>query len=184
MERPHSGEIVRPSAWYDATSGGPTSGRPRPGIMAETQAGPPNRKRAIQDVWARTLSQIPTALGRIAYLASLRDPNTGRYQHFGLAQLYSAEESDQALRESHGRVLSEWLNFSLAEQQDDLESYLASLEGDRATVLAAWTKLQSYRNLMPVDASAAESELFVTDLELILRLLRGEPSPSSPSPAA
>ena len=146
--------------------------------MAETQAGPPNRKRAIQDVWARTLSQIPTALGRIAYLASLRDPNTGRYEHFGLAQLYSAEESDQALRESHGQAFAEWLNFSLADQKDDLENYLASLGKDRGTVLEAWTKLQSYRNLLPVDASAAESELFVTDLELILRLLRGEPSPS------
>ena len=152
--------------------------------MAENQTGQANRRRAVQDVWARTLSQIPATLGRIAYLASLRNPNTGQYEHFGLAQMYSMEEADQALRESHRQAFAEWLNFPLARQREDLEEYVASLEGGRATVLEAWATLHSYRNLLPAAATEAESELFVTDLELILGLLRSEPSPSSPSPAA
>jgi hypothetical protein len=32
-------------------------------------------------LWRRTLSQIPSQFGRIAWLASLRNPNTGVYEH-------------------------------------------------------------------------------------------------------
>jgi hypothetical protein len=153
--------------------------------MVETKAGQPDRKRVIQDVWTRTLSQIPTTFGRIAYLASLRDPNTGRYGHFGLAQMYSLEEASEALYSSHRQVFAEWLNFPLARQKEDLEEYLLSLEGERSTVLRAWASLHSYQNLLPAPAGSAEKELFVSDLELILELLQTEPSsPSSPTPGA
>jgi hypothetical protein len=152
--------------------------------LPEHKASERERKRALQDLWSRTLSQIPTFFGRIAYLASLRDPNTGRYEHFGLAQVYSMGEADEALRTSHRQSFAEWLNFPLARQKDDVEEYLETVEGDRKTVLQAWAALHSYRNLLPADASPAEEQLFVTDLELILELLRGAPSPSSPRPAA
>lgn len=142
------------------------------------------RNKAIQDLWTRTLAQVPTTFGRVAYLASLRDPNTGRYEHFGLAQIYSLEEADQALRWSHARAFSDWLNYSLAEQKDDLEAYLLSLEGDRQTVLRTWATLSPYRNLLPADASEAERQLFMSDLELILDLLRTGPSPSWQSSGA
>lgn len=152
--------------------------------MAEGRAADKDRNRALQDLWTRTLAQIPTTFGRIAYLASLRDPNTGKYQHFGLAQLYTAHEADRALRASHSQAFAKWLNYPLAQQKEDLEEYLLSLEGDRQTVLRTWADLSPYRSLLPSSASPAERQLFVSDLELILELLRSELSPSSPSPAA
>ncbi len=142
------------------------------------------RSRAVRDLWARTLAQVPTTFGRIAYLASLRDANSGRYQHFGLAQVYSPEEAEQALRASHMDVFTEWLNYPLARQKSDLEEYLGSLEESRDTVLRAWTALNPYRNLTPMDASEAQKELFVSDLEVILELLRCETFPSAPTPDA
>jgi hypothetical protein len=143
--------------------------------------GATERSRAARDLWNRTLAQVPTTFGRIAYLASLRDANTGRYQHFGLAQVYSDQEADQALRASHAEAFREWLNYPLVRQKADLEDYLSSLDEDRRTVLQAWAALGPYKNLIPTDAIEAERELFVSDLELILELMRSEASPSAPS---
>jgi hypothetical protein len=137
------------------------------------------RQRAKKDVWSRTLSQIPTTFGKIVYLASLRNDNSGRYQHFGLAQLYSDEEADAVLRQSHEEAFSEWLNFPLEAQRRDLEEYLESVEDDKSSVLRTWLTLAPYRNLVPAAAGPAERELYISDLELILELLRNEFSPSS-----
>ena len=137
------------------------------------------RERAMKDVWRRTLAQIPTTFGKVAHLASLRNENSGQYEHFGLAQLYSDEEADRVLALSHHQVFREWLNFPLEKQRRDLEDYLESLEGERKKVLQTWLTLTPYKNLVPVDAVEAERLLFISDLELILELMRNELSPSA-----
>ena len=132
------------------------------------------RERATHDFWSRTLSQIPTTFGRVAYLAGLRNENSGHYQHFGLAQRYSDEEADRVLRSSHEQVFAEWLNYPLARQRQDLEEHLRSIEGERKVVLETWLTLTPYRNLIPVGTREAERLLYITDLELILEILRNE----------
>lgn len=126
----------------------------------------------MRDVWGRTLAKIPSAFGKIVYLASLRNENTGKYQHFGLSQIYSDEDADIVLRESHEEAFREWLTYSLEPQKTDLEEYLGGLDDDRATVLEAWSTLTPYRRLIPARATEAECELYISDLELILELLR------------
>jgi hypothetical protein len=140
---------------------------------------PLHRDQAAENVWDRTVSQIPTTFGRIAYLSSLRNPNSGRYEHFGLAHIYSIEEANRVLRACHQEAFSDWLNFSLMQQRNDLEAYLNSIEDDRQTVLATWLDLSPYRGLIPTDATPAERRLYLSDLELILDLLRNELSLSS-----
>ena len=109
------------------------------------------RDRAAVDVWERTISQIPTTFGKIAYLSSLRNGNSGRYQHYGLAQIYSEEEANRVLRACHQEVFARWLNYSLLQQRQDLEAYLNSIEDERKTVLATWLDLNPYRNLIPAE---------------------------------
>ncbi len=132
------------------------------------------RERAMHDVWSRTLSQIPTTFGRVAYLAGLRNENSGYYQHFGLAQRYSDEKADRVLRSSHEQVFAEWLNYPLEQQRQDLEEHLLSIEGERKVVLETWLTLTPYRNLIPAGTREAERLLYITDLELILEILRNE----------
>lgn len=134
---------------------------------------------AIADVWAKTLEKIPTVFGRMAYLASLRDSNSGRYRHFGLTQIFGESEADRALRISHERVFAKWINFSLEEQKSDLEAYILSVGDDEASVLEAWRSLAPYRNLPPAGAGDAERHLYCSDLEIILELLRTELSDES-----
>src|SRR5712691_10477786 len=85
-------------------------------------------RTALADLWKHTLSQIPTVYGRLAYLASLRDPNSGAYRHHGLSAAFGREESGKALKQSHEGIFSEWLNLALAEKSGDLGNYLRDLD--------------------------------------------------------
>jgi hypothetical protein len=141
-------------------------------------------RSAAADLWRNTLSQIPTTFGRLIYLASLRDQNTGTYQHHGLAQLFGSEETDQTLRQSHQQTFSDWLCFNLEQQKDDLEDYLDQLNEDKKTILATWIRLCPYRNFVPAAAREVERSLFTTDLETVLELLRYDYAVASPDPDA
>ena len=137
-------------------------------------------RSAAADLWRNTLSQIPTTFGRLIYLASLRDQNTGTYQHHGLAQLFGPQETDETLRQSHTQTFSEWLCFNLEHQKEDLEGYLDELHEDKKTILTTWIRLSPYRNFVPVTAREVERNLFNTDLETVLELLRFDYAVASP----
>ena len=90
-----------------------------------------NREGAIAESWQRTLATIPTLIGRLAYLSSLRNVNSGSYEHVGLAQRIGEGEVDRLLRRSHMNIFQEWLCFGLERQKEELEEYFSSLDGDR-----------------------------------------------------
>lgn len=129
---------------------------------------------AAADLWRRTLSQVPTVFGRLVYLCSLRDHNTGQYEHHGLAQYFGDEEADRVLRESHQQVFSDWLCFALEQQKNDLDDYLSALDSDRTKILRTWIRLAPYRNLVPAGAREAERALYLADLGAVLALLAAE----------
>jgi hypothetical protein len=139
---------------------------------------------AAPDLWRNTLSQIPSVFGRLVYLCSLRDQNTGAYQHYGLSHGFGDDEADRALRQSHQQAFSEWLCFTLEQQKADLDLYLAGLEGNRRGILETWLRLAPYRNLVPSNTREVERQLYLADLETILELLRGEYGVACPDPDA
>lgn len=139
---------------------------------------------AAPDLWRHTLSQIPSLFGRLVYLCSLRDPNTGNYEHYGLAQVFGESEANRVLRESHHQAFSSWLCLTLEQQKADLDLYLSGLSGNRATILDTWIRLQPYRNLIPSTAREVERELYMADLDAILGLLKNEYGVASPDPDA
>ena len=113
-------------------------------------------RSAIDDLWRITLSQIPSEVGKLAYLASLRHPNTGRYHHAGLEQRCGSILTHEAIRTSHERVFRQWLLWPLIEQREDCEFYWTGLLERREIVLEAWRTGQPYLNWSPASASAAE----------------------------
>ena len=126
----------------------------------------------IEDLWRVTLSQIPSLLGRLVYLSSLRDPNTGIYSHYGLAQRFTSEEADEAIRESHERAFGEWLLLRVAEQRADCELYWSSLLEDKRRVAEMWMRTESYRTLFPASASLAQRVDFNAHMEIMIEWLR------------
>jgi hypothetical protein len=129
---------------------------------------------AASDLWRHTLSQIPTIFGRLVYLSSLRDVNSSKYEHHGLALVFGEKESDRALKESHNVAMAEWLNFGLEQQKADLDLYLSQLTFDKQTILESWLQSMPYRNLPPVSVKSPARKLFIADLEALLSLLKGE----------
>jgi hypothetical protein len=141
-----------------------------------------NRETAIAESWQRTLAAIPTFIGRLAYLASLRNVNTGSYEHFGLAQRIGEGEVDRTLRRSHVTIFQEWLCFGLQRQKEELEEYFSGLEGDRREIVANWLSLEPYNNWVPGESRDVERKLFYADLAVVLELVRTEYGVASRDP--
>jgi len=142
----------------------------------------PNREAAAAETWRRTLSAIPTVLGRLAYMASLREANAGTYQHFGLAQRIGEGEVDRMLRRSHLAIFQEWLCFGLEQQKQELEEYFSGLEGDRREIVANWLTLEPYSSWVPGESRDVERKLFHADLGVILEMIRTEYGVASRDP--
>lgn len=136
------------------------------------------------DLWRNTLSQIPSVFGRLIYLAGLRGPNSGVYEHHGLALVFGPRAANEALRRSHEDAFREWLGFSLEEQKADVDLYLTDLVEERAAVIDTWLRLNPYRNLMPLSVRGPDKDLFLLDFRAVLEILRNEYGVVAPDPAA
>ncbi len=134
------------------------------------------------ELWRRTLSQIPSLFGRLVYLATLRDPNTGVYQHFGFAQKYSDREADRTMRRSHSNTFADWLCLSLEEQKRDLDRYLLTIDGEPDLIISNWTRSPPFAAFAPARVREEELSLFLSDVKAILVLLRREYSVSADLP--
>ena len=143
---------------------------------------PSDRQIIIEESWRRTLAKIDTLLGRLAYLASLRNANTGTYEHFGLAERVGASEVDRLIRRSHLEVFQQWLCFNLEHQKEQLEAYFSGLEGDSREILSNWLVLGPYAAWVPAESRDVERKLFYSDLEMVLELIRNESGVASPDP--
>ena len=141
-------------------------------------------RSAASDLWRNTLSQIPSVIGRMVYLASLRDPNSGRYEHHGLALVFGDNDANKTLRKSHTHVFREWLTFNLEQQQADLELYLSGLEGEKRTILANWLELAPYRNFVPITARPVEKRLYLADIKALLKVMGNAHGVEVPDPNA
>ena len=135
-------------------------------------------------VCAHILSQIPTTFGRLVYLVSLRDPNTGIYRHFGVAQQFGEEEAGEVLSQSHMDVFNEWLSFTLEQRKADLDCYLSGIPGDRAMILDTWLRLPPYHNLIPATAQPSQRDFYLSDLKALIALLLNVRAGVLPAPDA
>src|SRR6266487_5485261 len=75
------------------------------------------------DLWRNTLSKIPTVFERLLYLASLWDPQTGNFHHFGLAQRYGKGRVNFLLRANYLELLRQWNSCPLKDRQIQMSAY-------------------------------------------------------------
>jgi hypothetical protein len=125
--------------------------------------------RAEQDLWQRTLQQIPTLFGRLIYLARLRNAETDCYEHHGLRAVFGEEEAEAALRNSHQQVLEMLLALPMDTQRGDLDRCLEEMPQAKRRTVGAWLRTKPYLQFLPPGSSDAQKELFEANVLLLLR---------------
>jgi hypothetical protein len=129
---------------------------------------------AAEDLRRRTLSQMPRALDRLIYLASMRDYNSGVYYHAGLAARFSEEASCEALADCHRQAFRELLGCSLREVVGQLEEYFDASQTSLTEFLSAWKELEPYRIAIPAETEPIIAEFFVSNIRIALAIFENQ----------
>lgn len=128
-------------------------------------------QEAYDDLLRRTLTKIPCDLARLIYLASMRDYNTGRYHHDGLAARFSPAIAREALEMAHRDVFYRVAGLPLQELVKQMEIYFESSHESQIDVLRAWRRLEPYRIAIPMNVNATVASLLISNLKLALAIL-------------
>ena len=120
------------------------------------------------------VQEIPTMFGRLVYLAAMWDTSAGGYRCDPDAGTAGSEEVDAAMGDAHLDVFVRWLTLGLDRQRKDLMRF-ADSDGPGAyeCILSWWTAGFSNR-LAPATADYHETQLFLDDLELVIKSLVGD----------
>ncbi|HEX4168646.1 MAG TPA: hypothetical protein VHZ55_24550 [Bryobacteraceae bacterium] len=134
--------------------------------------------------FASDLSHIETHYGKLVYLAGLRNPDTGRYDYFGVVGGVPGElDASRTLRRVHEQVFKEWITYPLRDKKADIDLYISGIgQVDRVQLIDAWLRLTPYKNLVPASIQGPEREKHVSDFEAILGLLKNVYGVASPDP--
>ena len=140
----------------------------------------------LELVRIRDLSHIETSYGRLVYLAGLRNPDTGRYEHYGaICTISDSLDTSRSLRRAHEQIFKQWISYPLERKKADIERYIESIpQVDRNELIDAWLRLTPYKNLVPASIQGPEREKHTSDFEAILGLLKNVYGVASPDPFA
>lgn len=117
-------------------------------------------KSVREDLQTRTLSAISGLLGRLAYLAGLRQQD-GSYSHWGLSRVHGEDSAQRALTDAHKSTLSMVLRAPLSQLQADVqesskaqqvpqEKFVSDLQEKEALLLPPKSGAGSRRHLSSV----------------------------------
>lgn len=130
------------------------------------------------------LSSIHTQYGRLVFLSGLRDPNSGRYEHYESVQRVGEDLCHAVLEAEHIAAYRSWLTMNLEQQRADLMLYLVTVGLNRRQVLQTWLVTSPYRSLIPLHTQPIEQEVFLSDMSTLLALLMNEYGIAGPEGAA
>ncbi len=130
------------------------------------------------------LSSIHTVYGRLVFLGGLRDPNSGRYEHFEASSNLGEDICHTVLEAEHIHAYRDWLAMNLEQQRADLMLYLVSVGLNRRNVLQTWLVTSPYRSLIPLHTQPVEQEVFLSDMGALLAVLMNEYGVAGPEGAA
>jgi hypothetical protein len=139
---------------------------------------------AADDLRRRTLTQLPLALERMIYLASMRDYNSGLYHHQGLAARYSEAAACEGLADCHRESFRELLSASLEDLVRQLHTYAESTGALASNFITAWKELEPYRVAIPVGTDPLAADFVFSNLKVALTIFEGRLAPRPPVPLA
>jgi len=130
-------------------------------------------RRVTEDFTSRSLAAIPSDLGKLYYVCSLRDLQTGRYLHEGLTFIYSEDSVQDALSHCHEELFSRVLETPLEEQEADWRQCFAPA-GEQDWTPEGTGRVDSFRSLAPDGLPDYLTDLFRSNAEAILAVISSE----------
>jgi hypothetical protein len=125
-----------------------------------------------QDLRLRTLEPIGYDFGRLIYLSSLRDFNTGEYYHQGLARSFSEQAASAALASCHEEVFYRLALSPLESVLTQVELFIRSSRCDLEKTVNAWETLEAYRVMIPSVCDRLVAELFRSNVKVAMEVLK------------
>src|SRR5262249_19173482 len=113
---------------------------------------------------------ISSDYGKLCYVSSLRNPKTGRYEHDGLASLYSEDSVQEALAQCHEEIFSRILELPLIQQERDLRKCLEAAGDQSQPVIDSWLKTRFFRSLCPDGLPDYLGQLFSSNMTALLSI--------------
>ena len=98
---------------------------------------------ALEDLLGTTLAGVTGIVGKMEYVASLRDPGTGSYAHWGLSRAYGETAAQQALAEAHRQLFLKMLRTPLCALREDVMLSSGALQ------MTAEEYMERFRGYMP-----------------------------------
>jgi hypothetical protein len=129
-------------------------------------------RKILYDLVVNDLEPLKSTYARLAYLAVLKDPATGKYAHQKLAAVYGEERVSEALAKCHEEMLERLLEMPLAQQEEDLRTYISLLPTGKE-----WNDVQcaeTTRAWVPAQAPDYLKELFCSNMGALCELLRSK----------
>jgi len=119
----------------------------------------------------RALESLDGPFAKLAFLASLSDPYTGRYLHEGWSSVLPAELVHDALRDTHRRVFQTAVDLSLADLCNELRTHFHLLGEAEGRVAKLWLETEPYYELVPEGCPQLPRKFFITQIRAALAVL-------------
>ena len=127
-------------------------------------------RAVVEDFSSQTLAAISTDFGRLYYVSSLKDSDSGRYQHDGLMSLYPESAVQTGLSHCHEELFSRILETPLKEQERDLRACLVSAGDKYWDVVETWRESRFFQEMCPEGLPDYLNDLFCSNMGALLAI--------------
>lgn len=127
-------------------------------------------RAVIEDFSSQSLAAISSDYGRLYYVSSLKNSDSGRYEHDGLTSLYPENAVQSGISHCHEELFSRILETPLREQERDLRACLNSAGDQYWDVVESWRESRYFREMCPEGLPDYLHELFCSNLIALLAI--------------
>jgi len=142
----------------------------RTGDLVESLERFQQSRSVIEDFSSQTLAAITSDFGRLYYVSSLKDSDSGRYEHDGLNSLYPQNAVQAALSHCHEELFSRILETPLREQERDLRACLSNAGDQYWDVIESWREDRSFKGMCPEGLPDYLQDLFCSNMGALLAI--------------
>jgi hypothetical protein len=125
---------------------------------------------------SRALDSLEGPLAQLVYLASLRDPYTGRYLHEGWSSVVSSDSVHSALRDAHRAAFETTMTLVLPDLSSDLRRHFRALGEQEQRVAKLWLETEPYYEMIPEGCPQLSRRFFISQVRVALEILLRAPN--------